>query len=323
MKIEMGESLAFSYLKHVEGCRIVQTNWKRSGLWSLTEDDKKEGLMLFEKIQKDPFFKGIFGENSFEQLLRQAELDVLGIDTDENAVYGVEFAFHTKGLNYADNLTNVLKKLARTVILFKTYFKDFDAYKVIFVTPKARKEDTITITKAVELLKALLDDDMFVVEFVANEEFHSKILQVLVHQTIDEHDGNELFLRAVKLLNSNDYSTSASQHSDNKPTEQEVTLDVDKIKIGKFVRIKIKELFDKKLLTENEIKNLQSKEYSKEVFNQSFEILRTLDKGTLDIKGRGRYYAKEVFGSDYYLTNHWLESQHRDAFCTWLKKFEK
>ena len=31
MKIEIGESLISSYLSHVEGCRIVQTNWKKSG----------------------------------------------------------------------------------------------------------------------------------------------------------------------------------------------------------------------------------------------------------------------------------------------------
>ncbi len=30
MKIEVGESLCYSYLRHVKQCPIVQTNWKAS-----------------------------------------------------------------------------------------------------------------------------------------------------------------------------------------------------------------------------------------------------------------------------------------------------
>lgn len=33
MKIEMGESLAISWLKHIKKCAIVQTNWKQSFEW--------------------------------------------------------------------------------------------------------------------------------------------------------------------------------------------------------------------------------------------------------------------------------------------------
>lgn len=34
MKIEIGESLAVSYLKHVKRCVIYQTNWKSSSQWA-------------------------------------------------------------------------------------------------------------------------------------------------------------------------------------------------------------------------------------------------------------------------------------------------
>ena len=33
MKIEVGESLACSYLRHVKRCWIVQANWKASDDW--------------------------------------------------------------------------------------------------------------------------------------------------------------------------------------------------------------------------------------------------------------------------------------------------
>jgi hypothetical protein len=40
MKIEIGESLISSYLNHVEKCKIVQTNWKVSGNWTVGDQDK-------------------------------------------------------------------------------------------------------------------------------------------------------------------------------------------------------------------------------------------------------------------------------------------
>ena len=42
MKIEIGENLAYTYLKQIEGCRIAQTNWKTSSQWKITEYDKEQ-----------------------------------------------------------------------------------------------------------------------------------------------------------------------------------------------------------------------------------------------------------------------------------------
>lgn len=35
MKIEIGESLLLSWLKHIKECQLVQTNWKASYKWEL------------------------------------------------------------------------------------------------------------------------------------------------------------------------------------------------------------------------------------------------------------------------------------------------
>ena len=45
MKIEMGESLFYSWLRHVKECQIVQTNWKVSSQWQLSDADALEKLM--------------------------------------------------------------------------------------------------------------------------------------------------------------------------------------------------------------------------------------------------------------------------------------
>lgn len=66
MKIEIAENLVYSYLKHAEGCRVVQTNWKTSGNWKITEYDERQAKELFEKISATPEFNGIFKNSGFD-----------------------------------------------------------------------------------------------------------------------------------------------------------------------------------------------------------------------------------------------------------------
>ena len=51
MKIEMGESLFYSWLRHVKECQIVQTNWKVSPQWVLQNEDELQRLYnVFEDV---------------------------------------------------------------------------------------------------------------------------------------------------------------------------------------------------------------------------------------------------------------------------------
>ena len=74
MKIEIAESLIYSYLKHVEGCRIVQTNWTTSGNWTVTEYERARARELFNKVSSSEYFNGIFKNNSFDQLINSTLL---------------------------------------------------------------------------------------------------------------------------------------------------------------------------------------------------------------------------------------------------------
>jgi hypothetical protein len=40
MKIEIGESLFLSWLRHVKGCQLVQTNWKSVSEWDRMHDEE-------------------------------------------------------------------------------------------------------------------------------------------------------------------------------------------------------------------------------------------------------------------------------------------
>jgi len=74
MKIEMGESLFYSWLRHVKECQIVQTNWTTSPQWTLQHTDELSALMaasdkLFWEKRGYHIYKKT---GSVKQLLQQA-----------------------------------------------------------------------------------------------------------------------------------------------------------------------------------------------------------------------------------------------------------
>ena len=91
MKIEMGESLCYSYLRHVKQCWLVQMNWEVSSHW--TRHKSSEELQArFESMQMN------FGGETFKktkeaaQFLKQSEVDLVGIDQRGN-IHAMEIAF--------------------------------------------------------------------------------------------------------------------------------------------------------------------------------------------------------------------------------------
>ena len=111
MKIEIGESLALSYLKHVKKCVLYQNNWKISSKWAKPdedededEDENEEKITLEKKIfnEINIHFNNIF-KSSFNQTLKQAEIDALGMDK-KGKIYAIDIAYHEKGFSYDHHL---------------------------------------------------------------------------------------------------------------------------------------------------------------------------------------------------------------------------
>lgn len=328
MKIEIGENLIYSYLRHVEGCRVVQTNWKTSGKWNLTEYDKEQAKLLFEKVRLSNSFSGVFGNNAFEQLIKQAEIDVLGLNTTENSIFGIDVAFHSGGLNYgspSETALIVMKKIFRTIFIMQSYFKEFNKFNSYFVTPKVNTSYKGLIEDLINEARDIINDDSISIEFISNDTFYLNMVEPLVNNVFEEHDTAELFLRAVKLLQL-DRRTQVSV-SANKPVAEPSSNSkiqkrtVEGMKIGQFVQYKMKKIFEQNLLGEEEIRKLQDKGYSKKIFNLDFEVLRNINLKTEDKSGRNRYYANEIFFDNYHLTSQWFE-RHWDPLLEWLKKLK-
>lgn len=111
MKIEMGESLMLSWLKHAKECKIVQLNWKPSDSWSTYNDIEVSNLL---KILEQHF--PVFKKSKLDQLIKQAEIDVLGLSLTEDKpyYYAIDVAYHESGLNYGskeETIERISKKL--------------------------------------------------------------------------------------------------------------------------------------------------------------------------------------------------------------------
>lgn len=93
MKLEMGESLIYSWLRHVKACRIVQTNWKPSATWELQTSDKLETMLKSIDESFNPKFGSIFKKNvGLSQLLKQCECDLIGLSLRD----GKNFFFRSR-----------------------------------------------------------------------------------------------------------------------------------------------------------------------------------------------------------------------------------
>lgn len=213
MKIEMGESLLYSWLRHVKECQIVQTNWKVSSKWDLKNADKILEIMektkqYFEQKYGYPIYKN----NSLEQLIMQAEVDVLGISIDNgrNHIYAIDVAFHEAGLNYGsknETVTRVIKKCIRTAMCIYGYM-DLDEAEIIFASPKINPaiitELEPKMAEVNDLFKSL--GLRFKTRLIANEEFNGKILEPILIASDGISDTSELFLRSYQMYSMFSYS---------------------------------------------------------------------------------------------------------------------
>ena len=319
MKIEIGESLIYSWLRHIKKCQITQLNWKASQEWDTTITDNL--LELTENISSK--FNYPFGKTKdLSSIIKQSEIDAIGFDFITNTIYGIDVAFHSNGLGYADNVKRVAKKILRTVLIFELYFENSYEKKVIFATPKANPKENEKILNRIEEIKQFLKEKDFdtQIDFIANDRFKKEILTPVLSLSEKVADTAELFLRSYQLIQLFD-SKTATLKKDNKAEQKEETF--NKVKIGKLVRDTFNRIFKDNLLSDNEIQNLMNVEYCKKIFDMNYPILKEINhsislKEQRKINGYDRYYAKP-FENKYLLCNDWYE-RNRKLFDIWRTK---
>lgn len=201
MKIEIGESLACSYLRHVKRCWLVQANWKASEHWDRHASDAELETLFHEMKERFDQQGGVFKQTKdAAQLLKQGEIDVVGVDQD-GGVHAMEVAFHEAGLNYgntAETGNRVLKKMLRTLMVLRAYLPRSTPLHIYFLSPKVNPvvQEPLEHTFE-ELLRTYTEVDW---HLVSNDGFAEQVMRATLEKASAVADTSELFVRSAKLL---------------------------------------------------------------------------------------------------------------------------
>lgn len=320
MKIDIGESLIYSWLRHNQNCHITQTNWKTSSKWNY--DD-----MVIEKCQKymdmvtEEFGNHVFGNTvNINQLIRQCEIDVLGINTFNSEIFAIDIAYHRDGLNYSDTINTVTKKVFRSIFALLIYFQDIKTSNVYFVSPIVNNSTTIRMNELENKIKMFLKKINLdvTVEFYMNDKFKNEILVPTMEISASVADMSELFLRSHQLI-------ELFQNTKMTPTESFsnvalISESQKSIPIGRYAKKVFEDLLIQNKILEQDINALMSLEYSEKILKMNFPVLKKINDihhlfEERKINGYDRYYATPING--YLLCNHWYE-KHRNPLNQWL-----
>lgn len=342
MKIEMGESLFYSWLRHVKECQIVQTNWKVSPQWQLSDADELERLMaVVDKHYSDKYGYAIFKQNtSLSQLLQQGECDVLGISiqTDGSTYYAVDVAFHEAGLNYGNRdatVMKVLEKCARTAFCLHGYLTT-KAAEIIFASPKINPSVLSDLTPCVEEMNTLFANNGydFTFRIIANEEYNNLVLKPILLASDGVADTSELFLRSYQMYKMfSDTKTAVKRARTTAATAKAEPLGEDYTDADIYQELKIGQLAQKVLgrmlcdgcASEEEIAAMQTAEYSKQQFDLQYPLLRVAAETETPL----HYYAKpiEINGTRYRMCCEWFEKKgannDRPYLLRWIESHKK
>lgn len=332
MKIEIGESLLYSWLRHVKECQIVQTNWKASSQWGLkNRDEINTFLQSSDKLFQEQLNYSIYKNISLDQFLAQAEVDVLGISLNDenNHVYAIDVAFHEAGLNYGgsreETVARVVKKCLRTAMCLYGYLNLREG-EIIFASPKINNAVYADILPVIELSNQVLQNSglEFQVRIIANNDFEEKILSPILVASQGISDTSELFLRSYqmyKMFASDAYVSktkhklsSSPQSVQNKSVEaisseaMQVINDsgLKEMKVGKIANTILRNLLETGQASDEEIEKMQTEGYSKATFHLSYPLLVKASESY----EKERYYAKplRIKGVEYFLCSQWFET---------------
>ena len=339
MKIEMGESLLYSWLRHVKECQIVQTNWKVSDKWEMQHEDEIE--MLIKRIDEhfaDNYRYTIFKKNSsIEQIIHQTECDVLGINLNgrDKNFYAVEVAFHENGLNYGTREETVMKVIAKSVRIAMCLYGYMDARdaEIIFTSPKI---NTAIMTDLIPCINDLnnifrLYGYEFSVRVIANEKFNESILQPIFMVSNGVSDTSELFIRAYQMYKMFDDNSEkvVYKRKNSKATVDDKNLGIEndstysEMKIGQLARNVLRPMLEKGMASDLEIQWMQDADYCKVNFGLQYPLLIKTNENKKEI----RYYSQPLYinGERYRMCSEWFETpanNDRPFLEKWISEHE-
>ena len=299
MKIEMGESLFYSWLRH--------------------EEELERLMKLVDGHFHTQYRYSIFKQNSsLAQIIQQGECDAVGISIQngENSIYAVDVAFHGAGLNYGtkeDTVMKVIAKSARTAMSLYGYM-EAKAAEIIFASPKINQGILNDLIPCIEELNDLFSREGygFKVRLIANEEFESSVLKPMFDNEAVAPKGVTASAETVERSN------------EGRPREEQEDSVYRELKVGKLAQIVLGRMLEEGRASEEEIRLLQDAAYSKRTFDLQYPLLTRAD-GEYE---KVRYYAKplNIRGVKYVLCSQWFEKESnndRPYLLRWIKSHQE
>lgn len=199
MKVEVGESICYSYLRHVKRCWLVQANWKLSENWTKRTSDEELQEMFLNMRDIFDVDGRVFGKNTADQFMKQGEIDVIGID-QKGDIHALDISFHENGLQFPGSTDEtVLKKMLRTYMLLCRYSPCGVNFHIYFASPKVNRRDQRPLRDAFCKLRAELPGADW--NLIINNDFTNQVVRDTLEKAARVADTSELFMRASKLLN--------------------------------------------------------------------------------------------------------------------------
>ena len=313
MKIEMLESLGCSYLRHVRKCWIVQANWKASDTWPKRKStDQLDVLFQDMKIRFDGDANEVFkGTKNVEQFLKQAEIDILGVDFNGD-VHALEVAFHEAGLNYVGQggtRGRILKKLLRTYLMLQAFDGFGGNAHVCFISPKVNPATVAALDEVFGMLRHEYPDIDWCLHM--NHSFGAEVLQRTLDATVGTSDTSELFVRAARLIDTGATARDrAARRPEPKPDGPHPTATEQ---LQSHVRRIMRTLLEEHptVLDEGRRRSLLDPDFCKHRIGLkigNLPLLRHKRDGR-EVSGRARYWA-DIYADSYYVCSQWWAADH-------------
>jgi hypothetical protein len=336
MKIEVGESLIFSWLRHVQGCPIAQTSWKPSPTWPvLNEPALARDFEATREVAEQRLGFEVFKKSSFQQFIRQAEIDVLGLRFSDagTVAVAVDSAFHENGIQYGDlkeTVGRILKKMIRTAFALEAYF-DLHQADIIFATPKMHNAVRDALQGCWPDLQSILADcgglsaERLRLRIVTNGDFVEQIIQPVLDRMDEVADTGELFLRAQQLVRFCEVTPRRRQMSQ-RPASARPESD-NEVKIGVHVRQTMVRLAGAGKLTPKVVADLSDRSHCKATFGLNHAFLHKvtpdmpLHAQGIDENGYSRFWRDplDINGARFLVCSQWFAWQ-RPTFDRWVRE---
>ena len=291
-------------------------------------------------VFKEKYGYDLYKRNSgIDQLLAQAEIDVMGISFDESDkhIYAIDVAFHEAGLNYGskeETVSRVIKKCIRTAMCIYGYY-GFSDGTIIFTSPKINPAVINDINASTYDIASVLKNLNlnYKIRIIANDDFSEKVLEPVLNVLGDVADTSELFMRSLQMYNLFAGKKTKTVNGTPKNTaSRKITPELEAIeyngmdgleemKIGVIVRTVLRKMLENGEVTKQEIEQMQTKDYSKETFDIQYPLLLKVNE--INDKRPVRYYSSplKIHGEDYFLCSEWFEvpsNNDRPYLMKWL-----